>query len=116
MSITQHFIVEGKYLGAVQRNLERVHNTAAIPQSYAFFCPECGDVWARCPVTFGTKQQSFLVWRISCRKHDSSHYLNVPGSLHMAWDKPFSEAFPEEVLWRELAVHLDHAEKKGYNL
>jgi hypothetical protein len=34
----------------------------------------------------------------------------------MAWDKPFSEAFPEEVLWRELAVHLDHAEKKGYNL
>jgi hypothetical protein len=114
MTIIQHFFAEGKYLGQSERHLERVHEQVQVPHSYAFFCQTCAEVWARCPVEHNGQTQSFMVWSVNCRKHKIS--WRPAGSLVLDWDKGFWEAFPEEVVWRELNLHLDFAMEKGMDL
>jgi hypothetical protein len=103
---TQHFIIEGKHLGTAERTPRFVHAEVHNPVGYAFFCPCCGDVWARCPV----EDQPWTVWTKPCRKHSTSA-LDIPGSLWLSWDKEFSLALPQEVLRWELERHLDHMEQ-----
>jgi hypothetical protein len=94
--LTQHFIVEGKHLGTGPRKPERVHEQMQIPTSYAFFCPVCGDLWARCPVVnLDGTVQPWMPWRIKCRKHPPVYSIEVPGSLFLTWDKGFNDAMPE---------------------
>jgi hypothetical protein len=110
MSILQHFIIDGKYFGQSERQLERVHETYQVPWSLAFFCPDCGEVWARCPVTVDDVQQKFRVLQSPCKKHQALHWLPA-GSLTLSYDEDFSNAFPFEVLQRELLLYLDWAEQ-----
>lgn len=113
MPITQHFIVEGQYLGQSIRSLKHYHNEVGLPPSYAFFCPVCAEVWARCPVDLNGKLQPFMAWSVACKKHEHPHGLWVPGSLMLSWDKPFTDSLPDAAVRRELIIHLDWAEKKG---
>lgn len=111
MPITQHFIVEGKYLGSAERQMTSRHGPVQVPPSYAFFCPVCAEVWARCPVeVVEGQQEQFMVWTKACHKH-FHHSMEVPGSLYLDWDKEFTESFPEGVLKAELLLHLDFYEK-----
>lgn len=116
MSIVQHFFAEGKYLGQASRVMEHSHNEAHVPYGYAFFCPVCADLWARCPVMYGSRESKYMVQTISCRKCAAHHDLGVPGSLFLTWDKTFNDLLPDDAIRRELAVHLDFAEKKGFTL
>lgn len=102
----QHFIVEGKYLGTAQRKLSIVHHEVQAPYSYAYFCPHCAELWARCPVEVPSGHAPFQVWSIPCRKHPIDS-LRVPGSLFLEWDKTFNNCLPEGVLRWELDRHLD---------
>lgn len=113
MTILQHFFAEGKFLGTAERTLEHFHNEVTVPFGYAFFCPVCADVWARCPVVVGTVESKYMVQTISCRKHPAHHNMGVSGSLFLAWDKTFNNLLPDEAVQRELLVHLDYAEKQG---
>ena len=104
---TQHFIVEGKYLGQAVRGAVFVHADLAPPLSYAFACPVCAEVWARCPVELPDgSHRRFQFQSKACRKH-FGHALEVPGALTLGWDASFTDAFPEGVLRWELQRHLD---------
>lgn len=106
----QHFIIEGKHLGIAQRELVFSHADIHAARSYAFVCPVCGDLWAKCPVLDGAKEQQYMVWTKACRKHPR-HGLEIPGSLQLSWEQEFTEAFPEAVVKWELDRHLDFAER-----
>lgn len=100
MPFPQHFIVEGKHLGTAQRGLYRVHEDLRVPSSYAFFCPVCAEVWARCPVELpGGTCKPFMVLTRACRKHPTTT-LGAAGELYLDWDQDFSNSFPESVwIW-----------------
>jgi hypothetical protein len=103
----QHFIVEGKYLGNAMRGRVFIYAEPVPPHSYAFFCPVCAEVWARCPVEIVAtgKHREFTVSTHPCRKH-TTHALAFPGSL-WNWDEDFTAAFPDAVIAWEFHQHLE---------
>lgn len=105
----QRFIVEGRYLGEGRRTFDKRGMVPSAPVSYAFFCPVCAEVWARCPVSLpdSEKYQPFQVLTANCRKCRTNNVFKVPGELTCSWDHEFVEAFPQEVLQRELMLLLD---------
>ena len=106
---TQQFIINGQFFGTTDRYWQRCHESVMPPQSLAFFCPVCADVWARCPVTSNNTGavSDFQVYKLHCRKHPPRHQQQVAGSLFLSWDNELSNAFPPEMLRRELLLHLD---------
>lgn len=108
----QHFIVEGRYLGQAPRSRVMVHGEPQYPRPYAFFCPCCGDVWARCPIDGAP--EDWMVWSLACRKHRVGQ-LGVPGSLMLTWDAAFNKGFPQEVIEWEFERHLEFIEKEMKN-
>ena len=122
MPIKQHFFIEGKYFGFGLRAPASIHAKLCAPRSFAFFCPCCAEVWARCQVEIAevgavaaTTQENYLVWTVHCRKHPVSRW-QVAGALTLPFETPFTSGFPEGVLQWELARHLDHAEKYNIDL
>ena len=114
--VKQHFFIEGKYYGFGIRGPALMHGLQGRARSYAFFCPYCGEVWARCQVETAAsadKHENYVVWSVPCRKHPAYQY-EVAGALTLQFEEPFNDGFPEEVLQWELARHLDHAEH--YNI
>lgn len=109
MPYTQHFIVHGKPLGTALRKPKQVHEELQAPTSYAFFCPHCAELWARCPVvaTVGGRTEIWQVFRMACRACPSYSYQGIAGSMLLNWDEPFNNSFPLEVLRREFQLHLD---------
>lgn len=105
MIFPQHFIVEGKYLGMTPVGYRFIHGEKQYPCSYAFFCPSCAEVWARCPVEIGANTSRFQVITRGCRKHPQ-HELEIPGSLWTVWDKTFNDGFPDGLMQWELDRHL----------
>lgn len=93
----------------------------AYPESTAFFCRHCGDIWARIWV-----QSRYPVWTLthsSCEKHPAGRYdfTVVPGSFiedafplatdprAAFWPRTL-DWMPREVLARELILFLNHKE------
>jgi len=110
MSYTQHYIVEGKPLGSSPRGPTLVHATLAAPDSYAYFCPICAEVWARAPtISPSGKVSRFTVWTLACRKHHDTERLSVSGSLLLPWDNTYNEAlFTSDAALRwEFQVHME---------
>ena len=103
----QDFWAEGRFLGRSQRPDELVHGQWRTPPSQAYFCPTCGEVWARVVVP----NQEFTVWSMPCRKHQPRFRLTVAGSLYRLWDRDFNDSFPRGALLREVLVHADWIEK-----
>ena len=101
----QHFYIEGRSYGFTDRY--PLDSRKLRPISYACFCPECAEVWARACIW----NTQFMVYTIPCRKHNAPCCL-VPGSLWPIGDPDFLAALPLEVLSRELLLHLDYAESK----
>src|SRR5687767_11974568 len=106
---TQHFFIEGKLLGEAPRGLIRVHEVHAPPPSYLFYCGNCGDVFARCPVTVKIPQvvswvnQWHSISKTCWKCRERCKYLSEwPGTLSCPWDKDFTASFPLTVLQREL--------------
>lgn len=109
----QHFFIEGQYFGKALRG--PYTDTSGVtywPGSNAWFCPLCGDVWARACVEGAT----FTTITAVCRKHPATsngpYDRRFPGTLWKPYLGRLLEAFPEEVLQRELSLHLDYAESK----
>lgn len=104
---TQHFLIEGKYLGQALR-------PPGSP-SLGFFCYECGEVWARAPVDGHQPQVTKWHYLASlCRKcGDKVGYsLTVPGSIYFAYpDAGFPAAFPDAVLQWEVQRHFEQLDK-----
>jgi len=103
---TRHFHVEGKYLGSREEGLQYIHGELHQPQHYAYFCPECGDTWARLPVDGVTTPNWWRIMGGNCRKHPGPSRFTVPGSLLLSWDEKFGENLPDGVIRWEFERHL----------
>ena len=110
---TQHFFVHNQYLGSCETSLTLIHGQAFRRGAYAWFCPECGDIWARAPIA----GQTFTVVYERCVKHPFSDMTSAtgfptttPGSLLKAYIPGLLEDLPELALKREFLLHLDYYE------
>ena len=116
----QHFYAEGAFLGSVVRPSVIVHGELQSPYSYAYFCPDCGEVWARCRAREIGKFHS-AKWQVQggyCRKHpERSNPFSVAGSLMLAWEPEYCELLlscPDVVKW-EFDRHMEFIERKIAN-
>ena len=104
--ILQHFIVEGKYLGQVARaSVQFDFNSRQYPLSKFFYCVECGETFAKCPVEIGPKTANWTAVPACCIKCQPTWGQHVAGSI---WhhEAEFTASFPPEVLAREFHLHL----------
>ena len=97
---TQTFLVEGRYLGTAMRKHDSKH--ADPPRGCLFVCPSCGRTWATCPI----EGRPFQVWVRPCLQHPLWKDF---GSVWLSWDPDFTDAFPPDLLSRELNYLLEHA-------
>lgn len=105
----QHFFLEGKYLGCSSRY--PLSRTGASTQvySYAFLCPRCGELWARCPTSEPETPWHFIAKE--CRKHGRANVEAAGGSIWLSWEPEFLEAFTDAVLRWEFDRHLETWER-----
>jgi hypothetical protein len=113
---TQHLTVHGQYLGSIHRGLTRVHSDMLRPVSYAYFCPDCGEVWAQAAME--TKPNGgkgkWCVWTVPCRYHPGLSPFSVAGSLLLSWEHDYNEALLtslEAARW-EMDRHLELFDRK----
>ena len=85
----QHFFIHQRYLGS--RTIPPVYQTSLGPQlaySVCWFCPQCGDIWARLVVEDTKFSQC---WSRSCAKHggglidSESRFELLPCTLEADW-------------------------------
>lgn len=102
----QHFLIEGKYLGSVERGFDLTRG--ALPYGVAYFCSECAELWAKFPVEGRFTQ----VYSTLCRKHHTDYpQFHLPGSIWLSWEKELMAALPAPVLLWELQRELDMFER-----
>jgi hypothetical protein len=113
---TALYFVQGKLLGQSEF-LCRLP-----PHSLAYFCPTCGEVWARIVVT---EASYWSVEHVACEKHlprGVPDWGKIPGTLCpsiSSWKKDLSilwwgralEHLPPAVLQREFDLTLTHYER-----
>ena len=113
----QLFFIDGKCVAEGERNWWKARRPLVVaPMSYLFYCSECGDVWAKCPVHNPAtgEVQPFQGHRHPCRKCRPRYWDQrgqLPGSLLLEYDDEFTEALPNEVLRRELLLAIDAYEQ-----
>lgn len=100
------FFVAGQCYPAAPRPLERIHEEWQRPCSYAWFCPVCAEIWARCVVA----NHSFMVWTHVCEAHKDmfAPSIIVPGSLLIPLQDSFNESLPLPLWQREVELHIRH--------
>lgn len=102
-------------------NGERVAESLAEPalmpgevrpfDSMAFFCSECGEVWARVHVP----GRYYVPMSVDCEKHAARSPFHFPGSLWISWLPEYLACLPREVLLREFNLHLQHFESYSHD-
>ncbi len=102
----RHFFVRDQYLGSADiMPLTAVKGELQPPWARAWFCPLCGEVWARAAI----EGQPYGVYSLSCDKHPSQWEHSVNGSIWIDHDRDYIESLPPYALRRELLLHLTHA-------
>ena len=75
-------------------------------RSVLYFCPVCGELWARLRRPAPAKWQSHL---LECVSHGAGACFRVPGSVITDWpDCPLDE-LPLDALLQELIIHCNWA-------
>lgn len=101
----QHFFIEGKYLGQVERGFDLTQGR--LPDSILLYCECCGETFARFPVT----GRPFIAYRRLCRKCPSSYASILPGSIWLSWEHETMQHLPLPVLKWEFDRELEHLER-----
>lgn len=102
---SQHFFIEGQYYGEASRSPYILVGELHTPQSFAFCCPTCGEIWARAHIA----DRPFYFFTKPCRKH-TAPCCRIPGSLWLPLEEAFTAALPPEVVAWEFSRHLDYLE------
>lgn len=110
MNLTQSFFIGNKPLGSSKRALASLHEHLVKPNSYAYFCPHCGDIWARAVVVDedSSVQAPFQSVTRPCERHFPETTREIPGAFFLSWDKLYNQAFPVGVIAYELNQALKH--------
>ena len=102
------FFIGNEYLGCgFQARDDRLQ---AIPRSIAYFCPLCGEIWARAVVQGSDR------WSVShsdCTRCGRWSLISVPGSLWHSWDPNLTQSFSEPVLRREWGLAAEFYQRYG---
>lgn len=78
----------------------------------AYFCPTCGDVWARIVLWDSAESQSELDSEtVSCENH--ADQWNTPGSLLSAGLDGLADLLPADALRREFYLYQKRLEKNN---
>jgi len=103
MHYRRQFFVGSKYLGEVPCGPIQAHEDSIAPYGEAYFCPVCGDVWARVVVSSPLSGQlsPFMVRAIPCEKHDKRTFCSIPGSLYLGWGREYNTDIPDELVQYE---------------
>lgn len=108
---TQTWFVQGKVLGQWPIGLQRTCSTIHAPQSLAYYCPVCGDVWARRIIA---PETNWMFWSVHCPRHpDAPVWRRPPGTLILSFflqDETFN--FPKELYAREALLYIEAALKE----
>ena len=79
--------------------------------SFAFFCPDCGDIWGRIAAKNSSgKACRFRCMMVACSRHPD--HWNIPGSILASQLINMLDILPPEALVREFQIHLTHIEKE----
>ena len=117
----QLFFIGNKLLGETSRQLVYVHGELQCPASYLWFCPYCGEVYARAPVMLPGNEGKVSKWQAlchACPRCDAPRYHSlesVPGSLWLSWDEDYLAALPNPVLQREAALHFAYYDRINHD-
>jgi hypothetical protein len=85
--------INGDPYGAMDLQPRFIHGQLFQPQGHAYFCPDCGELWAQIRV----ENRPSVVWTIPCKEHQRSIYW-PGGTIWQPWDKELMQALPREVL------------------
>lgn len=109
----QAFYVQDLFRGSVTRGLVRVHAEYQKPYSYAWFCPDCGEVWAKAPVTDNHGTSKYTIEGGQCWMHPGPSPYHVPGTMLVAWDDTFNELLLScpDLVKREFDLHMKFYER-----
>lgn len=55
------------YFGRTEASYVRIHETSALPNSIAYICPFCGNLWARAMYTFNGTPARWFPYMASCK-------------------------------------------------
>lgn len=100
MIFRQLFFHRDKYLGEGVRGLNPRTNDR--PRSTAFFCPICGEIWARAVIDGSLWQISY----VDCSKCGKLGVVNFPGSVWSPFDDDFNKAIPPALFENELEIAI----------
>lgn len=100
---TRHYYLHGKHMGTSElttfsARLKWYH------RSYAFFCPACGEIWARCFV----EGEPWAVVHTPCERCGKFSVIEVPGSLWIPLHPEFNNSLPRSLLLREFTLALKY--------
>lgn len=104
MSWTQTWMIDGKLVCQAPISVEFSHAQPHAPYSYAYFCPQCGELWARRIISPATR------WNVlthECPKHEAPRYCEPAGSIWKQLDPDFLNHLPKEILRREALLRLE---------
>lgn len=104
MTWTQTWIINSKMLGQTPCKAEHVHSELHPPVSLAFFCPQCGEVWARRIITPSIR------WNVltrECNKHQAPRYCEPGGSIWINYNGDYTYNLPKPVLRYETLLRLE---------
>jgi len=101
---TQLWIINNRPVGGPSPiSREFMRNQVVLPRQYAYFCPSCGDIWARRVVTPATP---WFAWALHCNKpgcrEKASKFMNPPGTVSLLWDTEFMLNLPLPVLKHDI--------------
>ena len=103
--MNQLWIINDDHLGPYPIGLERSHAELHRPMNVAFFCPLCGDIWARRVVEGGDPQ--WVLWNRLCKRHPSSISRGCSGSVWQNYDTEYLTNMPLDLLRREFLLHME---------
>jgi hypothetical protein len=106
----QHFLVQSRYLGSRQVPAFLRSSTFGMRPTYGvcWFCPQCGEIWARLAVEGASYHQH---WTESCPKHGGGA---IDRECRFEWWPSALEAdWPEEALRYVLLQELKLFEQEG---
>lgn len=101
---TQTWIIEGEMYPPESIGLEHIHAQPSRPFSIAYFCPYCGEIWARRVVVGGDPQWS--LWHRPCSKHPHEISRGLSGSVWLGFHTDSDRNLPKAVLRREALLHI----------
>jgi hypothetical protein len=103
---TQTWVIEGESFGPFPISYERSHAELHRPFSIAWFCPFCGDIWARRIIAGEGKDSTWTLYHIPCSKHPHSLSRGLSGSVWLSYETDFLNHMPLPVIRREALLHL----------